>query len=139
MPVDMSKYPDNWKTEIRPRVLRRAGGSDDDPRVGAKCEECGVVNHSVGARDRFGEWHNEDDIEHMNSTDGFYRFGHGSFPKMVRIVLTIAHMDDPDPMNCADENLKALCQRCHNRHDAPMRAKNRARNAAKKRGQLSMF
>lgn len=30
------------------------------------------------------------------------------------------HIDDY-PENCADENLKALCQRCHNRYDMPMR------------------
>ena len=37
-----------------------------------------------------------------------------------RVVLTVAHLDHT-PENIADENLKALCQRCHNRYDAPMR------------------
>lgn len=41
--------------------------------------------------------------------------------KQVKIVLTVAHLDHT-PENCADENLKALCQKCHNRYDAPMRA-----------------
>ncbi len=36
------------------------------------------------------------------------------------VVLTVAHLDH-QPWNCADENLKAMCQRCHNRYDAPMR------------------
>jgi hypothetical protein len=35
-------------------------------------------------------------------------------------VLTVAHLDHT-PENCADENLKALCQRCHNTYDMPMR------------------
>jgi hypothetical protein len=29
------------------------------------------------------------------------------------VVLTIAHIHDPDPMNCDEANIKALCQRCH--------------------------
>jgi 5-methylcytosine-specific restriction endonuclease McrA len=49
-----------------------------------------------------------------------------------RVVLTVAHLDH-QPENCADpENMKALCQRCHNRYDAPMRRrgiKARARDA----------
>ena len=36
------------------------------------------------------------------------------------VVLTVAHLDH-QPENCADENLKALCQRCHNKYDAPKR------------------
>lgn len=37
-----------------------------------------------------------------------------------RVVLTVAHLDHV-PENCGDDNLKAMCQRCHNRYDAPMR------------------
>lgn len=33
-----------------------------------------------------------------------------------KVVLTVAHMDHI-PENCSDDNLKALCQRCHNRYD----------------------
>ena len=33
------------------------------------------------------------------------------------VVLTVAHLDHR-PENCADENLKAMCQRCHLRYDA---------------------
>ncbi len=34
-----------------------------------------------------------------------------------KVVLTVAHVHDPDPMNCSDSNLAALCQRCHLNHD----------------------
>lgn len=37
-----------------------------------------------------------------------------------RVVLTVAHLDHM-PENCAPNNLAALCQRCHNQYDAPMR------------------
>lgn len=33
-----------------------------------------------------------------------------------KVVLTVAHLDH-DPGNCADDNLKAMCQRCHLRYD----------------------
>ena len=33
------------------------------------------------------------------------------------VVLTVAHLDH-DPPNCADDNLEAMCQRCHLRYDA---------------------
>jgi 5-methylcytosine-specific restriction endonuclease McrA len=40
--------------------------------------------------------------------------------RIVRIVLTVAHLNHT-PEDCRDENLKALCQRCHNRYDAAER------------------
>lgn len=36
MPINYDEYPPNWLTEIRPRILERAGN---------KCEECGAENH----------------------------------------------------------------------------------------------
>ena len=36
------------------------------------------------------------------------------------VVLTVAHLDHT-PENCAEENLVAMCQRCHNAYDAPHR------------------
>lgn len=42
-----------------------------------------------------------------------------------RVVLTVAHLDHM-PENCDPTNLRAWCQRCHNRYDAPMRAAGRA-------------
>lgn len=46
----------------------------------------------------------------------------------ARVILTIAHLDH-DPRNNGEPgnrpNLAALCQRCHNKHDAPHRAETR--------------
>ena len=50
----------------------------------------------------------------------------------ARVVLTIAHCGNPDTMDCRDENLAALCQRCHNRLDAPMRARHAAETRRRK-------
>lgn len=49
------------------------------------------------------------------------------------VVLTTAHLDHT-PENCSDNNLAALCQRCHNRYDAPMRR----RGIIERSGQLSL-
>lgn len=38
-----------------------------------------------------------------------------------KVVLTVAHLDHT-PEHCHPDNLKAMCQRCHNAYDAPMRA-----------------
>lgn len=50
------------------------------------------------------------------------------------IVLTVAHVDQ-DPANNTDDNLAALCQRCHLKHDQVQhivnsRATRRKRKAA---------
>lgn len=66
-------------------------------RAGNHCEFCGVPNHVLR------------------------RNGQG---KEVKIVLTIAHLDH-QPENCDPENLRALCQRCHNQYDASHRAETR--------------
>ena len=41
-----------------------------------------------------------------------------------RIVLTIAHLDHI-PEHCEEENLKAMCQKCHNNYDIEHRKKTR--------------
>jgi len=38
-----------------------------------------------------------------------------------KVILTVAHYYDDRPENSSLLNLKALCQLCHNRHDAPAR------------------
>lgn len=94
-PENKDRYPKDWP-QIRERILYRA--SD-------QCEKCGVPNHSWITRHADGTW-----------SQGVHQ-EQGS----VMIVLTIAHLDHT-PENCADYNLRAWCQKCHNAYDAPMRA-----------------
>jgi len=42
-----------------------------------------------------------------------------------KVVLTTAHVYDHRPESASLLNLAALCQKCHNGHDAKMRLKNR--------------
>lgn len=41
-----------------------------------------------------------------------------------KVVLTIAHLDHT-PENCEPDNLRALCQKCHNKYDGKHRAETR--------------
>ncbi len=91
MPCDYKKYPPNWKSEIVPRILERAGEVRDEQGyvvAEACCEWCGAENHK---------------------------------PHPVtgsRVILTVAHLDhDPENWDVKDDRLKALCQRCHLRYD----------------------
>lgn len=55
-----------------------------------------------------------------------------------KVVLTVAHVFDDRPEAASLLNLAALCQRCHNRHDAKDRlARRRARLEAAS-GQLRL-
>lgn len=101
-----------WKA-AKAAVIQRASG---------KCEHCGVPNGELIIRDRDGDW--VEDYEFAR-TCSFYDIPEGN--KFVRIVLTVAHMDQ-NPANNALENLKHLCQKCHNTLDAPFRALNRQKN-----------
>ena len=126
MPTDMTKYPKGWKTEIRPSILRRAGGSGDDPRVGARCEICGVRNYDLRKTTEDNAW-NEGLYGSWAQARAAQQFMKSNYQEHYSIiVLTIAHLDH-DPANCDESNLLALCQRCHNRMDAQFRADRRRR------------
>jgi len=113
-PENRARYPANWK-EIRVRILNRA----DD-----KCEQCKVPNGEIVVRgtDRDSGTYMNQDAEVFDAENGeylgqwrmsdYYCNGNG-----VKIVLTIAHLDHV-PEHCEDDNLKALCQRCHLAYDA---------------------
>ena len=121
MPMKPENYPANWKQISL--AIREAAGN--------KCEFCGVTNKAIGARDKFGEWHDSESIENMSASQGDILFD--EYPTYIRIVLTVAHHPDPDPMNCSPENLHALCQRCHNRLDNPMRVEHAKATRGKKK------
>lgn len=102
-PENKARYPKAWKV-IRARIMNRAENSAGWPC----CEHCGVANYARGYRLSDGEF---DDTGGLELHEG----------KLIKIILTVAHLDHT-PENCSDENLRALCQKCHNRHDAQTRA-----------------
>jgi hypothetical protein len=42
--------------------------------------------------------------------------GHSAKWANGKVILTVAHLNH-QPEDCAPDNLKAMCQRCHNRYD----------------------
>lgn len=125
MPINYSEYPKNWKTEIRPSVLKRAKNC---------CEFCGVKNHSL--IHRFGKSINDFEYwpEGMESEswslDG---------KKCTKIILTIAHLDH-DKLNPDIDisRLAALCQKCHLQYDIKHHVSNRLKNKNKNNLKLDL-
>lgn len=135
MPVDTSLYPEDWAT-IRRRVLLRAGGDEDDPRVGAICEWCGLQNYIVGYRLNgrlvpIGGNAHLDYLEYATDyrsardlADHQNEWGDGDY-KYIVVVLTVAHIYDRNPKNVDMSNLAALCQQCHIRWNTKWRMEQR--------------
>jgi 5-methylcytosine-specific restriction endonuclease McrA len=126
MPVNMKLYGPAWK-QTRERILERAGH---------KCERCGVPNYTVGYRLSTGEF------REPNYPQAYYRFSNHADLKregLFRIVLTIAHLIPDGPLDCPDSELQALCQKCHNAIDAPMRARHRKEKAEAAKDCGSLF
>jgi 5-methylcytosine-specific restriction endonuclease McrA len=129
VPCNYADYPPDWK-QIRDRILARAGN---------KCEQCGVPNLEHGSRDSTGKWWSSaEQYQYAEANDGDLPadLSYEASP-LIKIVLTIAHVDH-DTTNNDESNLRAWCQRCHNRHDAPYRAKNAAATRERKKGQCSL-
>lgn len=127
MPMNRSLYPDDWEAISHRIRFERAGG---------RCEECGAAHGST-----------------------LQRFTKNGYPRLVKVILTTHHkgIDKPDgtpgdpndKMDNRDENLAALCQRCHLEadrsnhlaasHQTRRNKKQAAAVAAVEAGQLSLF
>lgn len=109
MPVDWSRYPPNWKSEVVPRIRARSGD---------KCEWCGVINKAWIIRPPAGAGFSAGAFFYVTGPDDCC-FG----VRPVKVILTTAHLGKPHPdgrpgdkhdkMDTRDENLAHLCQRCH--------------------------
>jgi ribosome-binding protein aMBF1 (putative translation factor) len=107
MPMQRDRYPDNWEAISRRIRFERAQN---------RCEWCGAENFKPHP------------ITHS------------------RVVLTVAHLGAPlpdgtpgdkhDKMDVRDENLAALCQRCHLNFDREEHKFNARRTRAKNAGQM---
>lgn len=137
MPIDYKKYPPNWKTEIRPRILKRANNC---------CEFCKVPNYALIERGKYngifayqdmdGNIFNAENGEYINSD----YLGSLENPKGTKVILTIAHLDhDKENHDVSDDRLKALCQRCHLGYDMEKHQKNRQETMNKRKGLSDLF
>ena len=114
---------------IRPEMQRRYPGG------GTHSKEWQAIRQQVLARSKGRcEWREELIDDCVDSIRCEALQGQPHPITGATVVLTVAHLDH-DPANNDMANLRHLCQRCHNRHDAPHRAKTRRR----RRGQLQLF
>lgn len=109
-PENKARYPKDWPA-ISARIRERAGN---------RCEclgECGRGTHD-------GRCTNE---------QGGHAYGTGS-----KVVLTTAHLDHT-PENCADDNLRSMCQGCHLHYDRHHHAQTAYRTRKAKANTGDMF
>jgi len=137
MPMDRKKYPKNWREISRRIRFERAKG---------KCEWCGIPNYAL--RDRTSSMYvTAAEMQELPSENIPF-----DIEDSVFIILTTAHLgidkpdgtpgDKRDTMDCREENLAALCQRCHLNFDREQHVQNRIRNRRARQveaGQLEMF
>jgi len=111
-PENKSKYPEDWDDiSYRIRTVRAKN----------RCEVCGVWNHAIIHRLKDGSFRyaSADELDLIYARK---KYKHSSLSEsikyhgFVRVILTTAHLDH-NPENCADDNLKAMCQKCHNSYD----------------------
>lgn len=123
-PENKARYPAEWP-EIRKRILARAH---------YRCEwpGCRARHHSVGSwsQRHTGEWvfkptggnrtHDQAGRGELPFRQAAELAAHNNiwveFERLTVVVLTIAHLDH-QPENCADDNLRAWCQRHHLSYD----------------------
>lgn len=134
-PENLARYPDDWQ-RIRGEILERARFC---------CEWCGKPNGADVEVLECGAWRLPGGLEtHHPDPELPERWAQLERPRyhrqrldmewasarLVRVVLTVAHLDHV-PEHCEPRNLRALCQRCHNRYDTPHRVRSRRAQARK--------
>ncbi len=110
-PENRDRYPSNWR-EISEQIrVERAGGR-------CECEgECGRGTHDG----------------RCPNMQGGAAYGTGSI-----VILTTAHLDH-QPENCADDNLRAMCQGCHLHYDRKHHAESRRKTFEQHTGQQNFL
>jgi len=118
MPIDYKKYPVNWLNEIRPRIMKRANNTCEFDGCDFKH---GEIVWAVKYRGKTQKWYRNFDEAEKHEPKSF-EIKNGMVipnPKLVKVVLTIAHLDhDETNHEVSDDRLKAACQLCHLRYDA---------------------
>lgn len=142
------RYPADW-----PAISRRIR-----ERAGQRCEWCAAPNGTPVVRvkgsglwararhgtepnpaaesaylaDMAGGWHDERGRALRWADVPPYEYADC---RVTRVVLTVAHLDHT-PENCADDNLAALCQRCHLGYDLATHVRNARETRERRSGQV---
>ena len=115
-PENLKRYPNDWQ-EISNRIrFERAMG---------RCECEGECGH-----DHRLDWYGFERCAAIHDKP------HPCTESIV--VLTVAHLDHT-PEHCDDDNLKAMCQRCHLAYDADHHRIQREKTARESKRTLELF
>lgn len=161
-PENLLRYPPDWPA-IRLRALTRARYRCQHPGCTARQY---AVGHWVRFGEEPWQWRQvEGNTPSTTAQDReFHHAGHGQYPSgspwsysdarafikrwtwvdglteilPIVIVLTIAHLDH-QPENCADDNLRAMCQRHHLAHDVEHHKTTAYMTRRAARGNLELF
>lgn len=129
MPVNKKDYPPNW-----PELTREVKAA-----AGWRCEWCNAPHKSVIRRKSPQDPVDWTAVEKVYNKTGIpfqpdvrrrweptanMSWARLRYHGLTRIILTTAHLDR-NTKNNARENLAALCQRCHLRHDILQHIANR--------------
>ena len=117
-------YPPDWKAISQRIRFQRAGG---------KCEQCGAPHLGWRRSDAEGLFFRTAEEAVLFAVNT-----HEDDAAITRIVLTTAHLNH-DPTDNSEENLAALCQRCHLAHDLKHHLESRRINREKASGQQRLF
>ena len=125
-------YPIDWPLISRRIRFERARG---------RCEACGRPHAQLIVQLEDGRWWDEgagcwrDDAGRPAAWPDIVDF---SASTRRRIYLGTAHLDH-DPANSRLRNLRALCQRCHLRHDRHEHLRRRRHNRLRRRALGDLF
>jgi hypothetical protein len=124
-PENAVRYPKNWK-EVRERILARAGNRCEGSPAFPLCR----VPNGWLRNNRTGELTDDGLLaESWELVD---------LDPVTKIVLTIGHLDHT-PENCAEENLRAWCQRCHLNYDHDLHQQNAYQTRRKNKAVKELF
>jgi hypothetical protein len=104
MPMDRSRYPDDWEA-IAAEVKTDADWHCD--QCGKPCQRPGETFEQLCQRLKGTSWER---LLYEQLPEG------GKLPHPRRFLLTCAHLNH-DPMDCDKSNLRAWCTPCHARYD----------------------
>jgi hypothetical protein len=125
-------YPIDWALISRRIRFGRARG---------RCEACGRPHGAVLVQLPDGRWWDEgqrawrDDAGRPAAWPDVVEY---AAARSRRFHLGAAHLDH-DPQNSAFRNLRALCQRCHLRHDRAEHVRRRRANRRRRRALGDLF
>jgi hypothetical protein len=140
LPINYKLYPSDWQ-EIRKRILERDGHC---------CKTCKVENGVSVFRGVYegnevfqtvdgNIYHTATgELLEQNFNANIYPSSGNENQRAIKIVLTVAHLNH-DIKDNRDENLAALCQLHHLRHDKDQHKKSTRDTRLRKSGLTDLF